>query len=148
VIEANPRLSRSSALASKATGYPLAAVAAELSLGVRLHELTNPITTNATHSTSAFFEPSLDYCVVKLPRFDTAQFEHVSDQLGSAMRSVGEVMALGRSFEESLQKAIRMVSDGHAGFEAGYFKGDAGDELAVIVTPTPYRLYAIANELY
>ena len=183
VIEANPRLSRSSALASKATGYPLAAVAAQLSLDIKLHELTNPITTGDEHSTSAFFEPSLDYCVVKLPRWDTSKFEHVSNSLGSAMRSVckspsfltspasvcpaaaplplahlramfpaslneqvGEVMSIGRSFEEALQKAVRMVSEGSGGFEPGLFKGI--DEAHELVHPTPNRLYAIANKLY
>jgi len=148
VIEANPRLSRSSALASKATGYPLAAVAAQLSLDVKLHQLTNPITSGEMHSTSAFFEPSLDYCVVKVPRWDTSKFEHVSNQLGSAMRSVGEVMSIGRSFEEALQKACRMVSDSYRGFEPEQFPGPASRELIEMVHPTPNRLFAIANVLF
>ena len=146
VIEANPRLSRSSALASKATGYPLAAVAAQLGLGISLPELQNPITSGKDHSTSAFFEPSLDYCVVKIPRWDTSKFAGVSNKLGSAMKSVGEVMSIGRSFEESLQKAVRMVDEGNSGFEAGQFKGV--DEIEEMKVPTPNRLFGIANKLY
>ena len=119
IIEVNPRLSRSSALASKATGYPLAFVAAKLGLGKLLPDLTNSV----TRSTTACFEPSLDYIVVKIPRWDLSKFERVSREIGSAMKSVGEVMAIGRSFEESLQKAVRMVDSSYTGFEAGLFRG-------------------------
>lgn len=114
VIEVNARLSRSSALASKATGYPLAFVAAKLGLGYALHELKNAV----TGSTSAFFEPSLDYVVVKLPRWDLDKFEGVKRELGSSMKSVGEVMAIGRNFEEAVQKGLRMLDIGTEGFEA------------------------------
>lgn len=100
VIEVNARLSRSSALASKATGYPLAFVAAKLGLGYGLFELQNSV----TQKTTAFFEPALDYVVVKIPRWDLAKFKGVSRSIGSAMKSVGEVMAIGRSFEEAIQK--------------------------------------------
>jgi carbamoyl-phosphate synthase large subunit len=111
VIEVNARLSRSSALASKATGYPLAYVAAKISLGKRLSELTN----NLTRKTSAFFEPALDYIVVKIPRWDTQKFKSASRTIGSEMKSVGEVMGIGRSFKEALQKAIRMLNIGSDG---------------------------------
>ena len=112
VIEVNARLSRSSALASKATGYPLAFVAAKLSLGYGLFELKNSV----TKTTSAFFEPALDYVVCKLPRWDLTKFHGVNHQLGSSMKSVGEVMAIGRTFEESLQKGLRMIGQGMHGF--------------------------------
>ena len=150
VIEANPRLSRSSALASKATGYPLAAVGAQLSLNVALHELVNPITSGEHHSTSAFFEPSLDYCVVKFPRWDTTKFEHVSNLLGSSMKAVGEVMSIGRNFEEAMQKAIRMVADGNEGFEPGFFPNGRENEMdeMSLKSPTPNRIFAIANRMY
>jgi carbamoyl-phosphate synthase large subunit len=111
VIEVNARLSRSSALASKATGYPLAFVATKLSLGYSLHELPNSI----TKVTKAFFEPALDYVVVKFPRWDLKKFQNVSRKLGSSMKSVGEVMAIGRNFEEALQKACRMLEIGARG---------------------------------
>jgi len=114
IIEVNARLSRSSALASKATGYPLAYVAAKLALGVDLVSLRNSI----TKSTTACFEPSLDYCVVKVPRWDLKKFNRVSTNIGSSMKSVGEVMSIARTFEEALQKAVRMVNPGLAGFEA------------------------------
>ena len=114
VIEVNARLSRSSALASKATGYPLAYVAAKLALGYSLAELKNAV----TRTTSACFEPALDYIVVKAPRWDLKKFKNVSTQLGSAMKSVGEVMAIGRNFEESLQKALRMLEIGVDGLVA------------------------------
>ena len=107
VIEVNARLSRSSALASKATGYPLAYVAAKLALGQGLLEIKNKI----TEVTQSFFEPALDYVVVKMPRWDLEKFKGASEAIGSAMKSVGEVMAIGRSFEEALQKAVRMQSD-------------------------------------
>lgn len=105
VIEVNARLSRSSALASKATGYPLAYTAAKIGLGSTLPSLPNAV----TKTTSANFEPSLDYVVVKIPRWDLSKFELVGRNIGSAMKSVGEVMAIGRTFEESIQKAVRMV---------------------------------------
>ena len=142
VIEVNARLSRSSALASKATGYPLASVATRLSLGYGLFELTNAV----TKTTSAFFEPALDYIVVKIPRWDLRKFRNVSYQIGSSMKSVGEVMAIGRSFEEALQKAIRMLGNGPVGFAANddiHFK----DLETEISHPTDYRLFAIANAL-
>ena len=112
VIEVNARLSRSSALASKATGYPLAFVAAKLGLGYGLHELKNSV----TKVTTACFEPALDYIVVKIPRWDLNKFVGVSKYLGSSMKSVGEIMAIGRSFEEAIQKGIRMVGVGMHGF--------------------------------
>ena len=112
VIEVNARLSRSSALASKATGYPLAFVAAKLSLGFGLHELKNSV----TKTTTAFFEPALDYVVVKIPRWDLAKFHGVDREIGSSMKSVGEVMAIGRTFEEAFQKGLRMIQQGMHGF--------------------------------
>lgn len=114
VIEVNARLSRSSALASKATGYPLAFVAAKLGLGYGLFELKNSV----TKSTSAFFEPALDYLVVKIPRWDLGKFHGVSKEIGSSMKSVGEIMAIGRSFEEAIQKGLRMINIGMNGFVA------------------------------
>ncbi len=112
VIEVNARLSRSSALASKATGYPLAFVAAKLALGFGLHQLRNSI----TKTTSAFFEPALDYIVCKIPRWDLNKFSGVSKLIDSSMKSVGEVMAIGRTFEEAIQKGIRMIGQGMHGF--------------------------------
>lgn len=112
VIEVNARLSRSSALASKATGYPLAFVAAKLGLGYGLFDLKNSV----TKSTSAFFEPSLDYIVVKIPRWDLGKFSGVSKEIGSSMKSVGEIMAIGRTFEETIQKGLRMIGQGMHGF--------------------------------
>ena len=112
VIEVNARLSRSSALASKATGYPLAFVAAKLGLGYGLFELKNSV----TKTTSAFFEPALDYVVCKIPRWDLGKFHGVTRELGSSMKSVGEVMAIGRTFEEAIQKGIRMIGQGLHGF--------------------------------
>ena len=141
VIECNPRLSRSSALASKATGYPLASVAAKLGLGIELPQIVNAV----TQSTTACFEPSLDYCVVKIPRWDLNKFDNVSPYLGSGMKSVGEVMSIGRNFEESIQKAIRMVSDNYNGFEEGNFKGNMEEEFK---NPTNQRLMALAESLY
>ena len=114
VIEVNARLSRSSALASKATGYPLAFVAAKLGLGYGLFELKNSV----TKSTSAFFEPALDYIVVKIPRWDLGKFHGVSREIGSSMKSVGEIMAIGRNFEEAIQKGLRMLNIGMHGFTA------------------------------
>jgi carbamoyl-phosphate synthase/aspartate carbamoyltransferase len=109
----NARLSRSSALASKATGYPLAFIAAKLGLGIPLNEIKN----NVTKLTTACFEPSLDYVVVKFPRWDLKKFSRVSKHLSSSMKSVGEVMAIGRTFEESIQKAIRAIEDQFIGFD-------------------------------
>ena len=140
VIEVNPRLSRSSALASKATGYPLAFVAAKLSLGINLPEIRNSV----TKSTSAPFQPSLAYIVTKIPRWDISKFERVSPLLGSGMKSVGEVMAIGRSFEESMQKAMRMVDGNNEGFE--YRSGDSWSEeklLEELTKPTPNRPFAL-----
>jgi len=112
IIEVNARLSRSSALASKATGYPLAYTAAKLGLNIPLNEIKNSVTKN----TSACFEPSLDYLVVKFPRWDLKKFTRVSTALGSSMKSVGEVMAIGKTFEETIQKAIRSLDPSFSGF--------------------------------
>merc|ERR1719440_976098 len=126
IIEVTPRLSRSSALASKATGYPLAFVAAKLALGKEPPDLTNSV----TQSTTACFEPSLDYIVVKVPRWDLSKFDRVSREIGSAMKSVGEVMAIGRTFEESLQKALRMTDMSIEGFESNeQYSVESDDEL-------------------
>ncbi len=141
VIEVNARLSRSSALASKATGYPLAYVATKLVLGKRLHELTNAV----TGTTSAFFEPALDYIAVKMPRWDLAKLKSSDHRLGSEMKSVGEVMALGRSFPEALQKAIRMLNIGADGLTTHPYRfKDPYDEIAVA---TDRRIFAI-NEAF
>src|SRR5271170_2930009 len=113
IIEVNARLSRSSALASKATGYPLAFVAAKLALGFRLDEVSISI----TRKTSAFFEPALDYVVVKIPRWDTQKLKSADRSIGTEMKSVGEVMAIGRSFPEALQKGIRMLNIGSSGID-------------------------------
>lgn len=112
IIEVNARLSRSSALASKATGYPLAFIAAKLGLGIPLNDIRNSV----TRLTSACFEPSLDYVVVKIPRWDLKKFTRVSTLLSSSMKSVGEVMAIGRTFEETIQKAIRSIDPQFPGF--------------------------------
>ncbi|KAJ2590579.1 carbamoyl-phosphate synthase (glutamine-hydrolyzing) cpa2, partial [Coemansia sp. RSA 1804] len=142
VIEMNARLSRSSALASKATGYPLAFVAAKIGLGWTLPELQNSVTT----TTTACFEPSLDYIVTKIPRWDLSKFNHVSRDIGSCMKSVGEVMAIGRTFEESLQKAIRSVDPSFAGFAplAGCMPEDAAELEELLRTPTDRRLFHLA----
>ena len=137
VIEVNPRLSRSSALASKATGYPLAYTAAKLALGHTLPELPNAV----TKSTTACFEPALDYIVTKIPKWDLSKFQHVNREVGSSMKSVGEVMAIGRTFEESLQKAIRQVAPNYDGFDAYVVPEDLDHALSV---PTDTRLFAIA----
>lgn len=144
VIEVNARLSRSSALASKATGYPLAFVAAKLGLGYGLHELKNSV----TKVTTAAFEPALDYCVVKIPRWDLTKFVGVSKNLGSSMKSVGEIMAIGRSFEEAIQKGIRMVGLGMHGFVANKeeISIEAIDE--ELSNPTDRRIFAIAEAFY
>ncbi|TRY86953.1 hypothetical protein DNTS_000646 [Danionella cerebrum] len=140
IIEVNARLSRSSALASKATGYPLAYVAAKLSLGIPLSVLKNSV----TNSTTANFEPSLDYCVVKVPRWDLSKFLRVSTKIGSSMKSVGEVMAIGRSFEEAFQKALRMVDENCVGFDHT-IKPESDEELE---TPTDKRIFVLAAALH
>ena len=138
VIEVNARLSRSSALASKATGYPLAYVAAKLALGRSLADLRNAV----TQSTTACFEPALDYVVVKVPRWDLAKFRNVTHHIGSAMKSVGEVMAIGRNFEEALQKALRMLDIGADGLVATRAPRFA-DLRSALSTPAPERIFAI-----
>ncbi len=143
VIEVNARLSRSSALASKATGYPLAFVAAKLGLGYGLHELKNSV----TKSTTACFEPALDYIVCKIPRWDLGKFKGVSRELGSSMKSVGEVMAIGRSFEEAIQKGLRMIGQGMHGFVANK-ELDAPDIDTALSHPTDKRIFIIANALH
>lgn len=138
VIEVNARLSRSSALASKATGYPLAFVAAKLGLGYGLFELKNSV----TKSTSAFFEPALDYIVVKIPRWDLGKFHGVSKEIGSSMKSVGEIMAIGRNFEEAIQKGLRMLNIGMHGFTAN--KPLEVDDLDYeLSNPTDKRIFYI-----
>ncbi|MBU1015484.1 carbamoyl-phosphate synthase (glutamine-hydrolyzing) large subunit, partial [Patescibacteria group bacterium] len=139
VIEVNARLSRSSALASKATGYPLAYVAAKLGLGYHLPELRN----NVTGKTSACFEPALDYVALKIPRWDLNKFRKVSDEISTEMKSVGEVMALGRNFEEVLQKGLRMIQIGAYGLTNHPFAFDNIDEAVRI--PTPRRIFALAE---
>ncbi|MBT9393696.1 carbamoyl-phosphate synthase (glutamine-hydrolyzing) large subunit [Hymenobacter sp. NST-14] len=144
VIEVNARLSRSSALASKATGYPLAFVAAKLSLGYSLAELKNSV----TQTTSAFFEPSLDYLVVKLPRWDLGKFSGVQREIGSAMKSVGEVMAIGKTFEEAVQKGLRMLDTGRRGFVANKPEPIDLTKLDTLLSePNEERIFAI-NEAF
>lgn len=140
IIEVNARLSRSSALASKATGYPLAYVAAKLALGESLAELRN----NVTGETTACFEPSLDYCVVKVPRWDLSKFQRVSKKIGSSMKSVGEVMAIGRTFEEALQRALRMTNASNTGFDPKVFEPDEQE----LREPTDTRMFVLAAALY
>ncbi|MDE6158311.1 MAG: carbamoyl-phosphate synthase (glutamine-hydrolyzing) large subunit, partial [Muribaculaceae bacterium] len=140
VIEVNARLSRSSALASKATGYPLAFVAAKLALGYGLFDLRNSV----TRSTSAFFEPALDYVVVKIPRWDLGKFHGVDRHIGSSMKSVGEVMAIGRTFEEAIQKGLRMIGQGMHGF-VGNKDFNISDLDAALSEPTDRRIFAIAE---
>lgn len=139
VIEVNARLSRSSALASKATGYPLAFVAAKLGIGYGLHELKNSV----TKTTSAFFEPALDYVVCKLPRWDLNKFVGVSKEIGSSMKSVGEVMAIGRTFEEAIQKGLRMIGQGMHGL-VGNRDLHFSDKDKELTHPTDMRIFAIA----
>lgn len=141
IIEVNARLSRSSALASKATGYPLAFIAAKLGLGIPLKEIKNTV----TKVTCACFEPSLDYVVVKMPRWDLKKFTRVSTQLGSSMKSVGEVMSIGRTFEEAIQKAIRAIDFHNLGFGETKALMSIDDELQ---TPSDQRLFAIANAMH
>lgn len=142
VIEVNARLSRSSALASKATGYPLAFVAAKLGLGYGLTELKNSV----TKTTSAFFEPALDYVVCKIPRWDLGKFQGVSRQLGSSMKSVGEIMSIGRTFEEVLQKGLRMIGVGKHGF-VGNQPITVEDVRKALAEPTDTRIFYIAEAL-
>ena len=142
VIEVNARLSRSSALASKATGYPLAFVAAKLGLGYGLFDLKNSV----TKETSAFFEPALDYIVVKIPRWDLGKFHGVRREIGSSMKSVGEVMAIGRTFEEAIQKGLRMIGQGMHGFvENKALKINDIDK--ALSEPTDKRIFVIAEAL-
>ena len=142
MIEVNARLSRSSALASKATGYPLAFIAAKLGLGYGLFDLKNSV----TRSTSAFFEPALDYVVCKIPRWDLGKFHGVDRELGSSMKSVGEVMAIGRTFEEAIQKGLRMIGQGMHGFTEN-------KELVIpdidkaLREPTDKRIFVISKAL-
>ncbi|KAH8994466.1 carbamoyl-phosphate synthase [Lactarius akahatsu] len=145
VIEVNARLSRSSALASKATGYPLAYTAAKLALGYTLPELPNAV----TKTTTACFEPSLDYIVTKIPKWDLAKFSsQVNREVGSSMKSVGEVMAIGRTFEESLMKAVRMVDPRWVGFEVFGKRMDREKLDSALQKPTDMRLFAIAQAMY
>lgn len=141
VIEVNARLSRSSALASKATGYPLAYVAAKIALGYEMAEIPNAI----TKVTTSFFEPALDYIVCKFPRWDLAKFDNVDQTLGTEMKSVGEVMAIGRSFAEVIQKAIRMLEIGTAGLDPNAYRFVNLEE--AVKTPTPKRIFAIAQAM-
>ncbi|HET6557666.1 MAG TPA: carbamoyl-phosphate synthase (glutamine-hydrolyzing) large subunit [Prolixibacteraceae bacterium] len=141
VIEVNARLSRSSALASKATGYPLAFVAAKLGLGYGLHQLNNQV----TKVTTAAFEPALDYIVCKIPRWDLNKFSGVSKNLGSSMKSVGEIMSIGRSFEEAIQKGIRMVGIGMHGFVANKEEITIEQIDEELLRPTDRRIFAIAE---
>ncbi len=143
VIEVNARLSRSSALASKATGYPLAFVAAKLGMGYGLFELKNSV----TKTTSAFFEPALDYVVCKIPRWDLSKFHGVDKELGSSMKSVGEVMAIGRTFEEAIQKGLRMIGQGMHGFvENKELK--ISDIDAALREPTDKRIFVISKAMH
>lgn len=143
VIEVNARLSRSSALASKATGYPLAFIAAKLALGYGLFELKNSV----TRDTSAFFEPAMDYVVCKIPRWDLDKFHGVSREIGSSMKSVGEVMAIGRTFEEAIQKGLRMIGQGMHGFVGNKDIEDIIIEKELAI-PTDMRIFVIAMALF
>lgn len=143
VIEVNARLSRSSALASKATGYPLAFVAAKLGMGYGLFELKNSV----TKTTSAFFEPALDYVVCKIPRWDLSKFRGVDKELGSSMKSVGEVMAIGRNFEEAIQKGLRMIGQGMHGF-VGNKELKIDDIDAALCEPTDKRVFVISKAMH
>ena len=141
VIEMNPRVSRSSALASKATGFPIAKAAARLAVGYTLDEIVNDI----TKATPACFEPTIDYCVVKVPRFAFEKFKGTDPTLTTRMKAVGEIMAIGRTFEEAFGKAMRSLEDGHQGICAGGKEGAdklSDDELAQAVgTPTEHRIF-------
>lgn len=140
VIEMNPRVSRSSALASKATGFPIASVAARLAVGYTLDELKNEITGGVT---PASFEPTLDYVIVKIPRFDFAKFKQTNDHLTTQMRAVGEIMAIGRTFKESMQKAIRSMEEDHLGFDTP--KQELTEEK--VATATPKRIFYVVEAL-
>jgi len=139
VIEVNARLSRSSALASKATGYPLAYVGAKLILGKSLTEITNQV----TQKTQSCFEPAMDYLVVKIPRWDIEKFHGADEKIGSAMKSVGEIMAIGRTFEEAIQKGVRMLDEGAEGITDNGFS-DEKNVWHYIEVPTPRRIFALA----
>jgi carbamoyl-phosphate synthase large subunit len=148
VIEMNPRVSRSSALASKATGFPIAKIAAKLAVGYTLDEIVNDI----TGATPASFEPALDYVVVKVPRFDFAKFPSVPSRIGTSMQSVGEAMAIGRTFPEALQKALRSLETGRAGLngdpgEAALLELDDAELEVSLATPSPRRIFAVAEAL-
>ncbi len=143
VIEVNARLSRSSALASKATGYPLAFVAAKLGMGYGLFDLKNSV----TKTTSAFFEPALDYVVCKIPRWDLSKFRGVDKELGSSMKSVGEVMAIGRNFEEAIQKGLRMIGQGMHGFVENK-ELEIDDLDAALCEPTDKRVFVISKAMH
>src|SRR5262249_48938703 len=147
IIEMNPRVSRSSALASKATGFPIAKIAARLAVGYRLDEIANDI----TRQTPACFEPTIDYVVTKIPRFTFEKFPGAVDELGPQMKSVGEVMAIGRTFAESMHKALRSLETGSSGFEsrvAGKNRESAMEEIRNrLVTPNSQRLYYLADGL-
>lgn len=143
VIEVNARLSRSSALASKATGYPLAYVACKLALGLILPDLKNSV----TKTTPAFFEPALDYITLKFPRWDLSKFKNVSPEIGSEMKSVGEVMAIGRSFEEVLQKAVRMLEIGHESILDSGQNNNMNGVFDSFNRPTPMRIFAVTKAI-
>lgn len=143
VIEVNARLSRSSALASKATGYPLAFVAAKLGMGYGLFELKNSV----TKTTSAFFEPALDYVVCKIPRWDLSKFRGVDKELGSSMKSVGEVMAIGRNFEEAIQKGLRMIGQGMHGYVENK-ELEIPDIDEALMEPTDKRVFVISKAMH
>ena len=143
VIEMNPRVSRSSALASKATGFPIAKMAALLSVGLTLDEIQNDI----TNTTPACFEPSVDYCVVKVPRFAFEKFKGTSDRLSTRMKAVGEVMAIGSTFEEAMQKAMRSLEQGRLGLGRDGFDFDEDDFEARVAEPTPERIVYVAEAL-
>ncbi len=144
VIEVNARLSRSSALASKATGYPIAFIAAKLALGYALTELPNPV----TRTTKALFEPALDYVVVKMPRWDIDKFKNADARIGSSMKSVGEVMAIARNFEEALQKAVRMINPSLSGLVAnGKIVFQRKELVRELREPTDKRVFAVAAAL-
>ena len=147
VIEMNPRVSRSSALASKATGFPIAKAAARLAVGYTLDEIVNDI----TKATPACFEPTIDYCVVKVPRFAFEKFKGTDPTLTTRMKAVGEIMAIGRTFEEAFGKAMRSLEDGHQGICAGGKEGAdklSDDELAqAVATPTEHRIFFVVEAL-
>ena len=150
VIEMNPRVSRSSALASKATGFPIAKVAAKLAIGYSLDELKNEITGNVI---PASFEPSIDYVVTKIPRFAFEKFKEANSQLTTQMKSVGEVMSIGRNFQESLQKALRGLEIGVSGFDRPKIKFKTKKENIDVIknnlrSPNPKRIFFIACLLY